>query len=330
MLKLTERFAEVADALGIGATSIVEKDYYVVELLALLHPLRFDSHQLVFAGGTALAKAGIRLNRMSEDVDIKLIPNHMFLAKSRTQRKAIRRQVVQAIQHAIEQSVLFSFDPAEPHTYLDEYRYAEIPIRYPQAFAQSPCLRPFIKLELIESALIEPAEPRSVSSLIFDLTQFGTQLTDFPAVTVRSTLVEKIVSMLRRTAAVARNSERSDDPALVRHVYDHFRITQAFDFEHTALIPLLQNVISADVERFGGQHPQMRETPLDELRFGLEQLTSNPIHQERYHHFVTPMVFGQATVTWQDAYECFQKSVTSLLDSVEQTNQSRSSLKLSN
>lgn len=44
-------FADVADALGIGATSIVEKDYYVIELLRLLQPLIFETHQLVFAGG---------------------------------------------------------------------------------------------------------------------------------------------------------------------------------------------------------------------------------------------------------------------------------------
>ena len=67
-------FADVADALGIGATSIVEKDYYVVELLRLLQPLKFERHDLVFAGGTSLAKANIQLNRMSEDVDIKIVP----------------------------------------------------------------------------------------------------------------------------------------------------------------------------------------------------------------------------------------------------------------
>ena len=33
MPDLKTAFAEVADALGIGATSIVEKDYYIVELL---------------------------------------------------------------------------------------------------------------------------------------------------------------------------------------------------------------------------------------------------------------------------------------------------------
>ena len=81
MPDLTTTFVEVADALGIGATSIVEKDYYVVELLRLLQPLQFESHRLVCAGGTALAKSSIDLNRMSEDVDTNLVPNAGIFGK---------------------------------------------------------------------------------------------------------------------------------------------------------------------------------------------------------------------------------------------------------
>lgn len=87
---LTTLFSEVADALGIESVAIVEKDHYIVELLQLLKPLVFDTHQLVFAGGTALAKSGVALNRMSEDVDIKLVPKDAFQALSRTQRKNTR------------------------------------------------------------------------------------------------------------------------------------------------------------------------------------------------------------------------------------------------
>ena len=46
---LTTLFSEVADALGIESVAIVEKDHYIVELLQLLKPLVFDTHQLVFA-----------------------------------------------------------------------------------------------------------------------------------------------------------------------------------------------------------------------------------------------------------------------------------------
>jgi hypothetical protein len=64
-----------ADALGIGVTSIVEKNYYVVELLKLLQPLKFETHKLIFAGETSLDKENIKLNQISEDDDIKIVPN---------------------------------------------------------------------------------------------------------------------------------------------------------------------------------------------------------------------------------------------------------------
>ncbi|WP_212668864.1 nucleotidyl transferase AbiEii/AbiGii toxin family protein [Pseudoalteromonas sp. NBT06-2] len=66
-------FIEVSDALEMGNPAIVEKDYYVVALLKLLSVLSFDTHLMVFSGGTALAKSGIKTYRMSENVDIKLI-----------------------------------------------------------------------------------------------------------------------------------------------------------------------------------------------------------------------------------------------------------------
>ncbi|CEE93594.1 conserved hypothetical protein [Xenorhabdus nematophila str. Anatoliense] len=106
MDNLTELFADVADALGIESTAIVEKDHYIVELLNLIKPLEFESHQLVFAGGTALAKVGIPLNRMSEDVDIKLVPRPGFTAQySRSKRKDIRKYIIQVILESVTSSI---------------------------------------------------------------------------------------------------------------------------------------------------------------------------------------------------------------------------------
>ena len=102
-------FADVADALGIGATSIVEKDYYVVELLRLLQSLEFETHDLVFAGGTSLAKANIQLNRMSEDVDIKIVPKPN-IALSRSKAKVVRKQLLHQVQDKISQSDFFTIE----------------------------------------------------------------------------------------------------------------------------------------------------------------------------------------------------------------------------
>ncbi len=74
MEKLKQQFLEVSDALELGNPAIIEKDYWVVALLAELAEIESDSHQMVFSGGTALAKSNVKILRMSEDVDIKLIP----------------------------------------------------------------------------------------------------------------------------------------------------------------------------------------------------------------------------------------------------------------
>lgn len=55
---LTKLFPDVADALGIESVAIVEKDHYIVELLRLLQPLVFDTHQTGFCRWNGIVKSG--------------------------------------------------------------------------------------------------------------------------------------------------------------------------------------------------------------------------------------------------------------------------------
>ena len=85
-------FPDVADALGIDSPAIVEKDVYAVQLLSLLSHLRSETFELVFAGGTSLAKAHRNIFRMSEDIDIKLVAHVGATAQvSRTALRAARK-----------------------------------------------------------------------------------------------------------------------------------------------------------------------------------------------------------------------------------------------
>ncbi|ERS00211.1 MULTISPECIES: nucleotidyl transferase AbiEii/AbiGii toxin family protein [unclassified Acinetobacter] len=303
-------FADVADALGIGATSIVEKDYYVVELLRLLQPLKFETHDLVFAGGTSLAKANVQLNRMSEDVDIKLVPKPQIVL-TRTKAKSIRKQLLHQVKYIISQSDIFQIE--SDLVVCDEYRYIELLIRYPQHFNQAPCLRPFIKLELVETELLEPFELRKITSFVYDLAKEGEPVGGFPSVTVASTSVEKLIAILRRTAAFSRNVERTDEESLVRHVYDYFKITYGKSQDFVYLGQLASKVIKTDIERYGRQHAQMVKDPIAELLFGLGELGHNPMYQQRFNDFVSPMVFGDEQITWVQAYSHFQDSVRKIL-----------------
>ena len=87
---------------------------------------------------------------------------------------------------------------------------------------------------------------------------------------------------MRRTAARIRNAERKDDESLVRHIYDHFKITEASGMDIDPLIELAQATIAKDAERYGNQHPQLRGAPIAELKLGLEEIGNNPIYEKRY------------------------------------------------
>ena len=104
-------FADVSDYFGIDNPAIAEKDYYVVQLLKLLASHYCQHHTMVFAGGTALAKADVKLQRMSEDVDIKLSVNDSAKDESRSamkrHRKAIRDGLIEEL----------GFDPIGPDTF---------------------------------------------------------------------------------------------------------------------------------------------------------------------------------------------------------------------
>ncbi len=56
MNALKQQFLEVSDALELGNPAIIEKDFWVVTLLAELAKVSPEYHQMVFSGGTALAK----------------------------------------------------------------------------------------------------------------------------------------------------------------------------------------------------------------------------------------------------------------------------------
>jgi predicted nucleotidyltransferase component of viral defense system len=54
--------------------ALVEKDWHVVRALAAITAADKGPFQLVFQGGTALSRAHRLIERMSEDIDIKIRP----------------------------------------------------------------------------------------------------------------------------------------------------------------------------------------------------------------------------------------------------------------
>ena len=313
MKKLKQQFLEVSDALGLGNPAIIEKDFWVVALLAELEKLTFDTHQVVFAGGTALAKSNIKILRMSEDVDIKLIPTESFKILSRGKKKILRKALIEQVETNIVQSAKFSI---EDKLVRDEYRYIEYELKYPQQFSQAPCLRPIIKLELMETIPLHDVENRSIQSLVAELYQQPQEVTSFACISVNATLVEKILSMLRRTMSVMRDPTRKDDTALVRHIYDVHCIVSSHSFDIKTLVTLFKTVLQEDIERFGNQHSEFVINTAAELRTGLHEIETNPVFRQRFDDFVTPMVFNPEPHDFDTCFISFKNIAESLIKSI--------------
>ena len=297
-------FLDVADALGMGNPAIVEKDYQVVHLLKLLSVLSLESHSIVFSGGTALSKSGIKIHRMSEDVDIKIVPKNHFFTLSKAAKRKIRKSVHLQILNSINSSISFVVETTP--IIFDEYRYQLFNIRYPQCYSILPCLRPFIKLELIETLLHREIVELPISSLVNEVMHEAPEIKKMNFTSITNTQAEKMVSMLRRTAAFARNKQRSDDPALIRHIYDIYYIQQENIVDLKNVMLLVKQVIIEDVSRYGNQHEEFAKNPIDELLFGLFVIENNNIFEERFNQYVLPMVYGDSFITWEQAFIVFK------------------------
>jgi predicted nucleotidyltransferase component of viral defense system len=307
-------FLDVSDSLGMGNPAIVEKDYYVVALLKLLSELSPDTHSLVFSGGTALAKSGIKTHRMSEDVDIKIIPNHLLADISKTKKRKARRELHHQVLDIIRSNDVFTIE-TNPVIF-DEYRYQKFDIRYPQAHSLVPCLRPFIRLELIETLLYDKINQREISSLTNEVMQEAPEVETMDFTSIVSTQAEKLVSMLRRTASFTRDNTRDDDPALIRHIYDIYYIQQANKASIEVVVPLVARVIAEDVARYGNQHEEFVKSPISELMYGLQILEENKLYEERFNQYVVPMVYGNITITWHNAFSVFKLFAEQVLNEI--------------
>lgn len=76
--------------------AVVEKDYYVTQVIHALSDMQNEYFRLVFAGGTCLAKAHRIVDRMSEDIDFKIqIKNNQNFSRSRLikELKEFREQI---------------------------------------------------------------------------------------------------------------------------------------------------------------------------------------------------------------------------------------------
>ena len=281
----------VADFFGLVGTPPVEKDFHVVRAIRTLAALDVAPFRLVFAGGTALARAHKLIRRMSEDVDFKVVP----LAAAPVSRSRLRQQLGNLRNHvtAALRDAGFVFDPSEPDHLRsrDQNRYTVWQLPYASGEEAGEGLRPTIQVELTYAELRLPAVTLPVSSFVAEAFGRAPEVSEIACVSLPETAAEKLVSLTRRTAAERAGVSRDPDPTLVRHIYDLHVLREHVDPNQVAL--LARAAAATDVEQFGNQHPAYAADIPGETRKTIHALQTDPAYRRRYDDFVAAMVYGE-------------------------------------
>jgi hypothetical protein len=133
----TQEHDWIEDAIGEGLTSlaeaILEKDLLLTQALRLIAQTDSDGIQLVFCGGTCLSKAHRLIQRMSEDVDFKLVVPEGLSRTARSKRLSqFKKRLAQVLSDA------GFLVPPEQIVARDENSYVALNLHYASRFSPWP------------------------------------------------------------------------------------------------------------------------------------------------------------------------------------------------
>lgn len=203
-----EQFEQAAAELAIAST-MVEKDWYVAQVLACLAGQQFPGFEIVFSGGTALSKAHGLIQRFSEDVDFRVI----------SAEDSPSRQKLSEFKHAVVNSLRQAgFKVSAPEA-RDNNRYFTVDIEYDTFFDVHDALRPHIKLEVKVVSPQLPVKQMPVGSFLAKLGNRTPEVKGITCIDPVETAADKLSALAWRIPNRVRG-EANDDPAIVRHIHD--------------------------------------------------------------------------------------------------------------
>ncbi|KTD69287.1 hypothetical protein Lste_2445 [Legionella steelei] len=276
--------------------SVIEKDYYVTQVIQSLSKIENEYFRLVFCGGTCLAKAHKVVQRMSEDVDFKI------QRKSTTDgfSKSYLLKELKAFRLELQSNFAIPNLTASEPVVRNEGKYSRVEFFYPSEFTRNATLRPHILFEFTLSNIRREVVTRSVKTLMEDtfpsLSLFPQSQTH--CVAVHETAIEKWVGLTRRIIAIERGYHY-DDPSLIRHVYDLNAIESVEPVPDNFLM-LAKEIVLTDAQQFKNQNPEYAANPVEEINRSLDLLRTKSLWRERYQDFIENMVFNPSLATDYD------------------------------
>ncbi len=357
MKKITEdQIADIQDAEAAGLLNglpafVAEKDVHVTDALRVLASLHivheaklkgFDPRskkvpndpiniklpvRFVFAGGTCLSKAYNLINRMSEDIDIKVIlqgvPSNYKLKREFPSDKARLKDIHHQLTKNLEVLGFYLTDKAGGNPEInDKHRHYNVHLSYKGHFSSGGAnpLRSCIKVELINRPINLETKKLKINYLYQQLIK-GNNYPDFDieCINIAETLAEKVLSLLRRFAMYCEGVKQSEfDEALVRHIYDVWRIhTIHPNAIHTAE-GMFEYTVNTDLEEYAWQFKAFVDSPHRVLSKCLKVIKDSEddkgqLLSQLYKTKLSPLVYSQEPHSYEEASKSFIEVAEHLL-----------------
>jgi hypothetical protein len=326
--EIIEKDIHVTDALKAVAETIVTKKFF------LSNAKKNDPRgrqidvgsTLVFAGGTCLSKAHGLIERMSEDIDIKVILDDVptdYKCKNGSSERARLKDLHAELYETLRKMGFVTANDIEPSGrgtdnpwISDARRHFHLRLNYQPVFPQtSAALRPQIKLELIHRHTTLASDVMTIGYLFDRLLNRQSDVSvSLACISIPETLAEKVLSMLRRCAWKWYGGQDNDiDSTLVRHIYDVCQIMSRQPAALSAAAKIFPLLVTKDVEEFGMQYPEFGTNARNILLKSLERLATDEEQTDNYNEKLIPLIYARDVPEYPETYAVFRKVAETLI-----------------
>lgn len=269
---------EVQNFFKLPSPALVEKDWYVVQALAVIYSMDIAPFLFVFSGGTALSRARNLTRRMSEDIDLRIVGKD-GTRPSRSDLRRIKKQTTEALKSA-------GFLVGDPQSF-NLHRKTVYLLPYDQT-AVSPLLRPEIKIEMFECPVRLPTDAFEIRSFHAEAYERPPEILNVPCIALPEAIAEKFVALGRRSADCKLTNK--PDATLVRHVYD-IAVAQEHCTE-SEVLSLINVIMHDDAKEHRTKGAEYVENPKQVLSATLQQISEEKTFRSDYANFLAEMVYG--------------------------------------
>ncbi|GHT50792.1 hypothetical protein AGMMS49982_06780 [Bacteroidia bacterium] len=280
----------VSDEYGFDNLEFVNKDFYVSEVLKIISSIKPDFCDIIFTGGTCMSKAYGLIERMSEDVDMKINLHDPDIKYSTLKTKLSK------LKHTIESALSANFPEIEVRADHGN-RHFTFNIAYPNV-ADNPSLRQRIKLEFTQFPLRLKSQERSISSFVNLTQKLPPEVAGFSCIDPVETIAEKIISLTRRTCAVMETEWKEFDTTLIRHVYDIYSIHPVVDI--VLLKTLVREIAKQDAAAFETWHPKWSADIATNTKLAMKELHGDK-YAKMYAEYAGDMIYAKEVPDYETA-----------------------------